>query len=447
MVSLQAALRRVKDDIPRILSRQSIEETCRRHGYVWRAGPLNPAATIQFFVRQIIEKNVSGTEVVRLAGGTFTDAAWCQARQRIPLAVLRDLADQVSHRVRRHDDHGGTLEWKNHQVYIVDGSNFSMSDTPDLRKHFGDVPGQKPGCGFPIAHWLAVFDLHTGVLVYDEAAAYATSDLQHTLAAQETLLPGTILLGDDSFGGHAQISLLLQRNLHGVFPSHHMRTVDFTPGREGGRDAATGMPRSKWIRSLGKNDQVVEMYKPSQRPKWLTRDQFRALPDSIQVREIRRTIRRKGFRPLELTVVTTLLDPTQYPADEIVALRGRRWEIETDIRHLKTTMNMEVLRCQTAQGVLKELAVFTIVYNLIRAVMLESARKQKVDPTRLSFADALAWVCHAEADHEWPTLKVVPLRPGRIEPRALKRRPKPFDLMNRPRDEMRKLSLTLHKRR
>jgi hypothetical protein len=447
MVSLQAALHRVKDDIPQILCQRSIEEACLRHGHAWRAGPLTPAATIQFFVRQIIEKNVSGAEVVRLAGGRFTEAAWCQARQRLPLAVLRDLADQVRDRVRQCNHHEEAMEWKNHKVYVVDGSNVSMPDTPDLWNHFGLVPGQKPGCGFPVAHWLAVFDLHTGVLVYDEASAYTTSDLQHTPAAQEVLGSGAILLGDDAFGSYAQFSLLLQRNLNGVFPSHHARIVDFTPGRPGGADAAKGQPRSRWIRSLGKEDQVVEMYKPSQRPKWLTPDQYDALPHSIQVREIRRTIRRKGFRPVERTVVTTLLDPRQYPADEIVALRGLRWDVETDIRHLKTTMNMDVLRCQTAQGVLKELAVFIIVYNLVRAVMLESARMQKVSPIRLSFADALAWVCHAEPGHQWPKLKVVPLRRGRTEPRAVKRRPKPFDLMNRPRDEMRKHCLTLHKRR
>ena len=136
--------------------------------------------------------------------------------------------------------------------------------------------------------------------------------------------------------------------------------------------------------------------------------------------------------------MTTLLDAEKYPADEVVALRARRWDVETDIRHLKTTMNMEVLRSQTVQGVLKELAVFGIVYNLVRGVMLESARRQKVSPLRLSFADALAWVCHAEEEHEWPKVKVVKARPGRVEPRAVKRRPKPFDLMNRPRDEMRR---------
>jgi Transposase DDE domain len=447
MVSLEPALRCVKENLSGVLSRQTIEQACERQGYTWRAGPLDPAQTVRLFLRQVVEGNVAGTEVVRLAGGGFTEAAWCQAKQRFPLAVLRDLSEQVRDRIGRSDMTVPESTWRGDEVCLVDASNFSMPDTPDLRRHFGEVPGQKPGCGFPIAHLLLVFNLLSGVLIYDEASAFKTGDVNNMPHAHPSLRPGTVLLGDDTFGSFAHIALLLQRNLHGVFPSHHARTVDFTPRRMGGPNAPKGKPRSKWVRSLGTNDQIVEIYKPTERTRWLTAEMFDALPDSIQIREIKRKIRRKGFAPRELIVVTTLLDPVKYPADAIIALRGRRWEVETDIRHLKTTMNMEVLRSQTPQGVLKDLAVFGIVYNLTRAVMLESARRQKVSPVRLSFADGLAWVCHAEPAHSWPKLKVVPQRPDRIEPRAVKRRPKPFALMNRPRSEMRKRIKDKYKRR
>src|SRR5580658_1470720 len=162
-----------------------------------------------------------------MAGGRFTDSAWCQAKQRLPLVVLTDLARQVRDRVRDDSARCQTTRWKEHPVYIVDASNFSMSDTPELREHFGDVPGQKAGCAFPIAHWLTVFDLHTGVLVFDRASSYGTADLQHTPAATAVLGEGAILLGDDAFGGYAEMALLFQQNLHCVFPSHHMRLVDF----------------------------------------------------------------------------------------------------------------------------------------------------------------------------------------------------------------------------
>jgi hypothetical protein len=464
MVSLSAALHCVKEDVSGVLSRESIEQACERQGHDWRPGPLDPANTVQLFVRQIVEGNVAGSEVVRLAGGGFTEPAWCQARQRLPLEVVRDLAAQVRDRIRegrdagRADGDGGdddgddgdadpAYRWRGRRVFLADASNFSMPDTPALREYFGDVPGQEPGCGFPIAHWLAVFDLQTGVLVHDEASAFKTGDVNKTPAAHEALAEGDVVVGDDAFGGYAHLALLSGRKLYAVFPGHHARTMDFTPGRDGGPDAPEGRPKSRWVKSLGKDDQVVEYFKAKQRPKWLSKEQHDALPESLLVREIRRKVSRKGFRPVEVVVVTTLLDADAYPADEVVALRFRRWEVETDIRHLKTTMNMEVLRCQTPQGVLKELAVFTAVYNLTRAVMLESARRQKVKPTRLSFADALAWLCHAEDDHGWPALKVVPERPGRVEPRAVKRRPKPFDLMNKPRDEMRQRIKSKDKRK
>jgi len=477
MVSLKKALECVKGCVAAVLARPAVEAACARHGHHWHNGPLDPPHTVELMVRQVAEGNVSGAEVVRLAGGHFTESAWCQARQRLPLAVLQELAGQVRQRLtdayrpeaperaepkesgeaKEAKEAGGSagFTWRGHRVALVDASNFSMPDTPELRGHFGEVPGQKPGCGFPLAHWLAAFDLHTGLLLFHRASPYGTADLKHTPEAHQAVAallgpqprpgerepgerePEVIALGDDSFSGYGHLALLREAGMHAVVPAHHARRVDFTAGRPGGPDAPKGRPRSRWVRSLGRDDQVVELAKPQQRPKWLNKERYDALPEKMQVREIRRTVRRKGFRPRVITVVTTLLDAELYPADEVVALRERRWDVETDIRHLKTTMGMEVLKSQTVQGVLKELEVFGLLYNLVRGVMLESAIRQKKSPTRLSFADALAWVRHAEPGHAWPKLKVVKARPGRCEPRAVKRRPKPFDLMNRPRDEMR----------
>jgi hypothetical protein len=156
------------------------------------------------------------------------------------------------------------------------------------------------------------------------------------------------------------------------------------------------------------------------------------------VREIRRTVRRPGLGKVTLTMVTTLTDPKAYPADEILELRLRRWDVETNLAHLKTTMKMDVLRCQTEAGVRKELAVFALVYNLVRVVMLEAAARQDVPVSRISFADALHWMRHARAGDTLPELVVNPYRPNRPEPRCKKRRPKQYDLMNKPRDALRK---------
>lgn len=141
---------------------------------------------------------------------------------------------------------------------------------------------------------------------------------------------------------------------------------------------------------------------------------------------------------MTLTMVTTLVDPAAYPADALLELRLRRWDVETNLRHLKVTMNMDVLRCKSEQGVRKELAVFCLVYNLVRVVMLEAAWRQAVPVARVSFADALKWTRHARPGETLPDLIVNPRRPDRAQPRCKKRRPKPYDLMNKPRGVLRK---------
>jgi len=440
MVTLHAALQHVKQDVDGLLDRNAIHCLCETHGHDWRPGPLDPAATLGLMLRQVAEGNVAGIQVVRMAGGAFTESAWCQARQRLPLGVLQDVAHGLASQVR--ESSGVVVSepgWRGRHVRLMDASNFSMPDTPELRAYFGEVPGQKPGCGFPIAHCLLVFGKEGGELSYWDASPHNTGDLHHTDQAHaQALQAGDVLLGDDAFSAYVHLAMLKNRGADGIFPTHHARLVDFTPHRDGGPDAPKGVPGSRWIKSLGHNDQLVEYFKPPQCPRWMTQQQFDAIPPSMIVREVRRTVQRKGFRPMQVTVVTTLLDAEAYPADEIVALRMERWDVETDIRHLKTSMKMEVLRCETVAGVKKELAAFAAVYNVTRLVMADAARRQGVSIRRLSFADALAWLRHAQTGDAPPQLRVVPLRPGRIEPRAIKRRPKPFDLMTRPRHEMRK---------
>src|SRR5688500_7944562 len=340
-VSLDAALRQVKEGIGvQLLDARAVNASCARYEYNWRGGgPLDPAATLALMLRQVAEGNVSGQQVVRLAGGAFTESAWCQARQRLPLAVMRDVAAGAAARVREAAGAREAWQWRGRRVRLIDASNFSMPDTPELRAHFGDVPGQQPGCGFPIAHCLLVFGMDGGELAYHDAAPKKTGDLANTPAAHEqAVAAGDVVLGDDSFASYAHLAMLRGAGADGVFPAHHARTVDFTPHRPGGPDAPAGAPPSStWLASLGTDDQLVEYHKPAQRPRWMTPEQFDALPGSLTVREVRRTVRRNGFRPIVVTVVTTLLDARAYPADEVVALRMRRWDVEIDIRHLKTT--------------------------------------------------------------------------------------------------------------
>jgi hypothetical protein len=440
MASITHALQVIKSNPLAVLDRAAIERVCREHNYHWRNRELDPATTVALFLQQILHGNVPCTEVRHFHNGAFSAQAYCAARQRLPLAVCNDLFSEVCQRLvprTNRDEH----RWRGHRVFHVDGTGFSMPDTAELRKAFGGPSGQKPGCGFPVAHLLVLFSAQTGLLLDAWASPLRTGDLAELPEAHRHLSAGDILIGDDAFSTYAHLALLSRDNLHGLFPVHHKRIVDFTKGRphtREGNNAMAGMPRSRWIKSLGKEDQLVEYFKPQQKPLWMSQEEYETLPDSIIVRELRRTVVRPGIGKVTVTIVTTLLDAKRYPAAELVELRLRRWDVETNIGHLKTTMKMDVLHCQSEDGVRKELAMFCLVYNLVRMVMLEASTRQQVPVSRISFADALKWMRHAQSGETMPKLVVVPYRPHRIEPRCKKRRPKEYDLMSQPRQALRK---------
>lgn len=308
-----------------------------------------------------------------------------------------------------------------------------MSDTPELRGYFGQPSEQKPGCGFPVAHLLAMFHVGTGMLIEAIAAPMTTHDLSQMTLLHPRLAPGDLLVADRGFCSFAHLGLVRERLLDAVFRIHHRMLVDFTPGRPHSR-AKKGIPTSRWLRQLGVTDQLVEWFKPIQRPQWMTVEQFAILPESIIVRELRYAVDRPGFRTKEITLVTTLLDAEMYPAEELARLYRTRWRIEVELRNLKQTMNMDILHCKTKEGVLKELAVFALVYNLVRVVMSAAACRQGVPVERISFIDAVRWLCHAKPGKRLGNLVILPVRPDRVEPRVRKRRPKNYRLMMEPRE-------------
>jgi hypothetical protein len=189
---------------------------------------------------------------------------------------------------------------------------------------------------------------------------------------------------------------------------------------------------------LGATDQLVDWLKPKSRPGWMTAAQFAALPDTLTVRELRYEIQQPGFRSRQITLVTTLVDDARYPLEALADLYRQRWQIETNFAHLKTTLKMDVLKCQTVDGVLKELHMFALVYNLVRQVMLTAATRQGVAVGRISFLDALRWLQTATPDTPLSNLVVHPTRPHRHEPRVRKRRPKQYPLMHQPRRQQTK---------
>jgi hypothetical protein len=316
-----------------------------------------------------------------------------------------------------------------------------MLDTPPLREHYGVSGRCAPGLGFPTSHLMLLLDHRSGLLVDCIDSKINTHDASIAPQTHQHLYCGDVVLGDVAFSGYAHLALLLRANLHAILPVHQRRIVDFAPQREhahphkGKKRNRAGKPHSRVIKNLGTDDQLVEYFKPKTKPKWMDQQQWEELPESITVREIRRTIKRNGFRPITVTVVTTLLDPEQYPADELIELRLTRWMVETNIRHLKITLGMKQLKCKTPQRVQKERLIFLLVYNLLRIVMLGAARRQRVNVNRISFADALSWLRFGDVSLP-PELKVNPQRRCRLEPRALKHSQNRYPYMKLPRHDL-----------
>lgn len=451
MAAFDLALACVANGADDLLLPERVNQLARSDNPLFRNTPLTPGNTLRLFVQQVAHGNVACSAVRHLAGENFSDSAWCQARGRLRLELIqtvhRQLVDQGRRELDLAGDGGGEgyrwrgHRWRGHRLHVVDGTSDSMPDTPKLRSHYG-VPGaSKPGLGFPTAHLMLLMDHRSGLLIDCHDAPGDTHDASVVSAMHQHLQGGDVLLGDDAFGSYTHLALLLQANLHAIMPVHHQRIVDFTPGRSHvpkGRNTSknsAGKPRSRLVQALGREDHLVEYFKPDIAPQWMSHQQWAQVPPSIIVREIRRRISRHGFRPITVTIVTTLHDPQIYPAEELIELRLTRWMIETNIRHLKTTLGMDVLKCKTVQGVRKERMIFLMVYNLIRMVMLRAARRQGVNVNRLSFADTLAWIRYGDLS-DCPDLKINPLRPGRLEPRSVKRQKSQFPHMTRPRAEL-----------
>ena len=436
---IDTVLQQFQQDVSRHLDKAAINEICARVGHVWRECQLTPFAIVHWFLLHVLRGNTALEHVSVMARRSFTSEAYCEARSRLPLAVFKAVLRNLIAALVPRTETGGL--WHGHRTFLVDGSSFSMPDTPALQKQFGQPSNQKRGCGFPVARILALFHAGTGFLLEVTAARLNTHEMSQIDGIRPTLKRGDVLVGDRGFCSFAHLALLIGRGVHAVFRLHQRVIVDFTPGRphaDPGVRKAAGTPRSRWLRSLGVFDQVVEWLKPEQRPDWMTAEQYAALPGTITVRELRYTITRRGFRTRVVTLVTTLLDPELYPSKALADLYFARWRVEQNLKDLKQTMKMDVLRCKSVDGVLKELNVYAMVYNLVRLVIGEAAQRQGVDVDRVSFVDALRWLMEAKPNDALIRLVVNPLRPGRYEPRVRKRRPKEYPLMKAPRHELRK---------
>ncbi len=435
-------VKQFQQDWTRQLEPDAIRSACHDIGYQWRQRLLDPVVTIQLFFVQILHGHTACTHLRHLAKLTVTASAYCQARMKLPLRVFQRVLRGVSDRLPYTPLDEG--RWLGHRAFWADGSSFSMPDTPELQNYFGQPGGQKPGCGFPVAPLMTLFHAGTGMVLRVLAAPLRTHDMSQVVALHPAWHASDVLVCDRGFCSYVHIALLAQGGVHAVFRVHQKHLVDFTPARphvspaQGGRKGQQGKPRSRWLARLGVCDQLVEWLKPMACPDWMDDAQFAQLPDGLKVREVRYRVQRQGFRVQAITLVTTLVDAALYSVEALSQLYCARWSIETNDAHLKTTMGLDVLKCKTVDGVLKELMVFALMYNLVRLVMGQAAQRQHVALDRISFIDALRWLAAARDNELLITLVVNLPRPYRDEPRVRKRRPKQYPLMQNTRIELRK---------
>ena len=407
-----------------------------------------PAITLWAFLSQVLFKDEQRSCVAAVArvvvllvalergpcsGNT---GAYCRARGKLSEKVIHRLTVEVAEGCEKQVD--PEWLWHGRHVRLVDGSTVSMPDTPENQGAYPQPRTQQKGLGFPIARVVVLLSLATGMMTDMALGPYTGKETGETALLRQLLRgfePGDILLADRYFCSYFMIALLMALGVDFVTRIHQGRETDFRRGRR-----------------LGQGDHLVQWKRPP-KPDWMDQPTYDRMPASIEVREVQVHVGRPGFRTESLVVVTTLTDAGEYPKDDIAELYHSRWLAELDIRAIKITMGMDVLRCKTPAMVRKEMWTCLLAYNLIRRTLLQSARKSGHRPRELSFTAAMqsiaaswlvivlsdAWVTKTLIDTALANLTgyLVGHRPGRVEPRAVKRRPKPHDLLTKPRAEAR----------
>jgi hypothetical protein len=410
---------------------QEVGKTCDRI--------FSPLVTLALFLGQVLSDDHSCRAVVarllawRAARGlpkcSADNSGYCKARRRLPESLLPRL---VRESADRHETHQ-SREWLFHgrRVVIVDGTTASMPDTPANQQAFLQHSNQKRGCGFPIARIVVLLSLATGS-VLDAAIGASKGKLtgEHALlrSLHGRLKRGDILLADAYYSSFDEVMALKQMGVDVVMRQTSNRPTDF---RQGTR--------------LGHEDHLIEWHRHRNRWKWMSRETFAALPRVLLMRELRVRVAKRGFRTKEFVVVTTLIDAKEYPRGELAGLYRARWHAELDIRSIKQTMRMDVLRCKTPELVRKEIWAHLLMYNLIRGAMAEAARRHNVMPRQLSLQGSRQTLKAFRAElTRVPTGVATAMtevvlgaiafhrvgdRPDRVEPRVIKRRPKAYPRM------------------
>lgn len=409
-----------------------------------RERPYSIRRTWWGFLWQMLQANGSCRQVVRqlqallaLEGRPGVDegtSAYCQARARLPESLLTAALRDTAVLAARSAPPAASLQGR--PVKVLDGTTLTLPDTPENQADYPQPKSQAPGCGFPLLNLLVVWEARSGAVLDLAHGDHQHSELRLVHQVLARLAPQDIAIYDRALGHYVGGALLQSRGVD-LISRVHTRRIDWRQGQR-----------------LGPNERLVHWPKSRQRPPYLSAAEWAALPDTLPVRLIRVRVCQKGFRTRELVLMTTLLDPVAYPAAEIAAAYRRRWCLEMCLDDLKTTLGLDALRCQSPEMIRRELLMLLTAHNLVRVLMAEAATTQAAPLDRLSFAGTLATLrsysgACAQATRAsrrrflWQELlrviaaDRVPLRPDRWEPRAVKRRPKNYARLNRPRHQYR----------
>jgi Transposase DDE domain len=430
-----------------VLSAEKVQAAVEGAGVKYRQCLFTPLVTLWAYLAQVLSADGSCREAVAkllsmLGGDGPLDlkdpdpetGPYCKARKRLPLPLVTRLTRQTADALHAKHPAGKLLGGR--PIKVVDGTVVSMPDTPANQKQFPQPTTQKPGLGFPMMRVVAVMSLHCGAVLDIAFGPYAGKQSGESAMLRAlfcSLDKNDVLLGDRYYASYWMIAMLQERGVDSLFRQHQHRKIDFRKGTR-----------------LGRDDHLIALTKPSQRPEWMTAALHRRLPSRITVREVRVRVTQPGCRVRSLVLVTTLLDMQLYKKQEIAEAFRLRWHVELDLRSIKQTMGMSVLRCKTPEMVRKEVWMHLLAYNLIRTVMARAAEQAGMEPREVSFAGAMQTINAftpvlemadaADRPQLWEIMlrmigrHRVANRPGRYEPRAVKRRAKPIALLTVPRD-------------
>lgn len=396
------------------------------HMPISQAPVFTPIKTLCIFLYQLNQADRSCQNAVDAFAMQYDDfientytGSYCKARQKLPLGMITELSKQVAQQTITAMP--GSWRWLGRPVKLIDGTTLSMPDTPENQAVYPQPDSQKEGVGFPLCRVTAVFCYATGVILNAQVAPQkgkGTGENTMFRSMFDSFDAGDVVLGDAIFATYFSLAALIERGIDGIFEQHGSRKTDFNQGKK-----------------LGLLDHIVTYKKPKVKPDWMSKEAYLAAPDSILVRELK-----AGGKIL----VTTLLCADLYTKQSLGELYNSRWNVELDLRNVKTTMGMDILSCKSPAMIHKEIWMYFWAYNLVRQTMAKAAILGDVLPRQLSFKHSLQ-LSRKHCQNNQPSQKEhdkllrlilqkrVGNRPGRIEPRAIKRRPKPFPLMTKPR--------------